>query len=674
MTSNLDHIKLSEAIFNEYNSAMTRGHREWEREARIGEDYYLGGGKQWDEEDKSLLEAENRPWLEADLLFSVVNTVLGYQTQTRMDLAYKPREAADQRTSDILTKLALFIIDQNKFPWKESQVFADGLIQSRGYYDIRMDFDNNSNGDVRVSVLDPLHVVPDPDANAYDPTEWSKVIVKEWITLDDTRETYGDGPYRRLLRFKDTITQSPWGEDGQGEPSNTFSDQGSYKWHYTDGTGTTYFRVLSKQYYKLTNRQFYVDLSSGDYIEIPKDTPKREINKTAKENNYEVITRLVKRVRWTIVAPNTVLHDDWSPYSRFTIIPYFPYFRRGKTASLISNSLRMQDMLNKVLSQLLHVVNTTANSGWIVAEDSLSNMDIDELEGRGSETGLVLAYRPGREKPEKIQSNPVPAGLKDLTTTAVELIRLITGVSETFQGGKGPEVSGVAIQSRVQQSAVQLATPIDNLFRTRNLVGEFLLELMQNFYTQERIFLVSSPGDAPIDTEIDEQEEITINQQLEDGEIINDLTVGKYDIVIADVPTAITFQNAQFAQALEMRKFGINIPDDEMVMMSTLARKQEIAKKVRGDLSEEQQRIQEETQRLQLENLQLENEKLKAEAADKNMKSVKTAVDAGVAITQNPNAGLIADTLIEDQEANNRVPLGQPLEPEMPLEDEQLIA
>ena len=53
-----------------------------------------------------------------------------------------------------------------------------------------------------------------------------------------------------------------------------------------------------------------------------------------------------------------------------------------------------------------------------------------------------------------------------------------------------------------------------------------------------------------------------------------------YDIVIADVPTQITFQNAQFQQAIEMRKFGVAIPDDEMVKMSTLARKNDIAKKI----------------------------------------------------------------------------------------------
>ena len=86
-----------------------------------------------------------------------------------MDIAYKPREVDDQDISDILSKLSMFLTDQNKYPWKESQMFSDGLIQQRGYIDLTMNFDENIYGDVNIEVLDPLNVIPDPDSNSYDP-------------------------------------------------------------------------------------------------------------------------------------------------------------------------------------------------------------------------------------------------------------------------------------------------------------------------------------------------------------------------------------------------------------------------------------------------------------------------------------------------------------------------
>ena len=41
-----------------------------------------------------------------------------------------------------------------------------------------------------------------------------------------------------------------------------------------------------------------------------------------------------------------------------------------------------QEQLNKISSQELHIVNTTANSGWVVESGSLSNMTEEELEER----------------------------------------------------------------------------------------------------------------------------------------------------------------------------------------------------------------------------------------------------------------------------------------------------
>jgi len=202
-------------------------------------------------------------------------------------------------------------------------------------------------------------------------------------------------------------------------------------------------------------------------------------------------------------------------------------------------------------------------------------------------------------------------------------------------------VSGTAIQSRVQQAAVQLAAPIDNLFRTRNMVAEKILDLIQSFYTEERTLVITGQ-DAQGQ---EEQEEVVINKEGPEG-LINDVSVGKYDVVIADVPTQITFQNAQFSQAIEMRKFGVEIPDDEMVRMSTLSRKNEIARKIEQTPSEEQQRLQAEEQRLSIEAIRVQNEKTENEAKEQESKTLKQAAEVASMITENPSLAPILDALM----------------------------
>jgi len=82
-------------------------------------------------------------------------------------------------------------------------------------------------------------------------------------------------------------------------------------------------RVISRQYYKLQNRKYFFDSTSGDVFPIPDDMKKKEYNSFAKQNKYEIIQKIVKRVRWTVTTRDVVLHDDWSPYDDFTIVPYF---------------------------------------------------------------------------------------------------------------------------------------------------------------------------------------------------------------------------------------------------------------------------------------------------------------------------------------------------------------
>lgn len=638
-------IDLANKQWDRFTIAMDRGHIEYQEQARKNEDFYFGGGYQWDPEVKAALEAIGKPWLEENIIFPTVNTVLGYQTQSRMDIAYKPREAGDQATSDILSKLAMFIVDQNKFPWLESQVFADGLIQQRGYFDIRMDFDENINGDIKITSLDPLDVIPDPDAKSYDPSDWSDVIITKWIPVDDIKIMYGTAKYRKVLQAISNNSEPDFGADDWGVERNKFASLGTGTF-YRDTDGEEHVRVLERQWYKLTTRDFWYDIETGDLIPIPDGMTEAQKKKAAKDQGYEILKRTVKRVRWTVSTFDVLLHDAWSPYEFFTVVPFFPYFRRGRTTGMVDNLIKTQEMLNKVYSQILHVVNTTANSGWKVEENSLVNMEVEDLETAGAQTGLVLEYKAGRTAPEKIEPNQVPTGLKDMINSGIDLIRMISGVSETFQGGKGPEVSGTAIQSRVHQSAIQLATPIDNLFRTRNMIGERVLKLIQQFYTEQRTFIITQE-----DTENNESEEVTINQQDDFGEIMNDVTVGRYDIVIADVPTQITFQNAQFQQALDMRKFGVNVPDDEMILMSTLSRKQEIAKKVSGEQSDEQQQMAMQQFEMQIKQMEEQIEKLQSESYNKRVDAAKKAADVAQMIAENPSIGPMIDSILREEEA-----------------------
>ena len=75
------------------------------------------------------------------------------------------------------------------------------------------------------------------------------------------------------------------------------------------------------------------------------------------------------------------------------------------------------------------------------------------------------------------------------------------------------------------------------------------------------------------------------------------------------------------------------MPDDEMVRMSTLSRKNEVAKKLENGPSPDQQ----EQMKLQLEQMEKMIEELEAKAKSKEAETLKQVAEVAQLIDQNPN-------------------------------------
>ena len=100
-------------IWRKFRSDMENGHEVYTHRAKYLEDMYLGAGRQWtaDENIKEELEASGKPVIELNLIGADIRRLLGYQTQSRLNIAYKPRGDGDLETAEVLSKIALFELD-----------------------------------------------------------------------------------------------------------------------------------------------------------------------------------------------------------------------------------------------------------------------------------------------------------------------------------------------------------------------------------------------------------------------------------------------------------------------------------------------------------------------------------------------------------------------------------
>jgi len=570
---------LAKRQWEAYTRARDHGHLDYVEIAKQCDAFYRG--EQWDEADISALDDQGRPALTINTILPTVNTVLGEQSTRRADVQFKPRGTGNQEIADVLTKLYMQIADNNKLEWIESQAFSDGLIQDRGWFDVRVDFSDHINGEVRIETKDPLDIIIDPDAKEYDPRTWNEIFETKWMSIEEIEETYGQGKADKLRMIAEVGTTL--GADSMEYEDETYGDTDKENYHGADYPNNPEdartlrsIRVVERQYYRLKDCILYVDPVSGDKRPVPYEWGKKKREKFADDYGLYIVEKKMRAVRWTVTADTVVLHDDWSPYEHFTLVPYFPYWRRGKPFGMVRNLISPQEQLNKISSQELHIVNTTANSGWIVESGSLTGMNADDLEEHGAETGLVLEFNRGSTPPGKIPPNQIPTGLDRIAQKAATNIKQISGISDSMLGTDGAEVSGVAIQAKQNRGVLMIQVPLDNLKKTRQYLAEKVLNLVQRYYTEERVVQITDE-----DNPFKPREPMPINQVTPEGEIINDLTLGEYDVIVATAPARDNFDEVQFAEAVELRKAGVPIPDDLIVEYSHLARKATIAQRIR---------------------------------------------------------------------------------------------
>lgn len=597
------------------------GHRDYVRNALMCSRYYAGD--QWDAEVKAQLDAEKRPALTLNMVLSTVNAMIGEQLERKVDVAFHASRNGTEDTAFALNTITRAILGANSYNDVEEQVFADGIITDRGFFDVRLSFENNIEGEIVITSEDGVDIIIDGEAKEYDPSTWRQVFISRWMTPDDIAVEFGE-------KYKDRIlTLAMDSEAGSSTKHFEFSDRtfgqdtGHTSTDVEERAKVSRVRVVERQHFVYTDVYKYVDQETGDMRQIPYGVDLEEAKAFAEDNGYLVLKTKGKRLRVTTSCADVLLSDDWSIYRTFTIIPFFPYFMRGRPHGVVRHLLDPQDLLNKTSSQELHIVNTTANSGWVVQEGSLVDMDADDLEERGAETGLVLQYKRGYEAPDKITPNQIPTGIDRISQKAAATIREISAINASMLGTGRADQSGKAQQLSTMRGQVQVSVVLNNLKRARRMVTRKILELVQDFYTETRYFKATDEG--VVSTSAD-QASVAINEPDDDGNILNDVTVGEYGFTVSHVPNGGSTHDMEFNEATRLREAGVAIPDHFMVKYSNLREREQLSEFIKqmngfGEQTEEEQQLQQIQQEFTIMQLEKTLQDMDASIAEKQSKA-----------------------------------------------------
>lgn len=593
------------------------GHDRWAETAKECVDFFEG--RQWSAEQITKLEEEGRPILTFNKIGRVVRLVLGYMQNYRTDATFIPANEgpSSPAVAEVLGRIYKQISTHNQLPFVDVEVFMDGIVTGRGFFDCRLSFDENDFGEVKIRSADPFSTIIDPDCNTYDLNETAKfVMVSRMASLDEIEAGYGREAAERARAFAMNLTGYEWSfglnrgfaDSGLISPPTNFSmtQDGmtevaeNYGWEMVDPARKN-VRILDIQHQVVEVDDVLVDLETGDKLPLPGRTEMATLMpgipfRTARQmfvekslyhaervgNPLGVAKRPIKRIRWSVMIADTLVHDDWSIYDAYTVTPFFPYFRRGMTRGMVADMLDPQREINKRRSNEIEIIGRGSKGMWLIPRGVVRPEEEDHWRKNSSMPGFVGFYDPKHSSgqiPKYESPAPFPANQERLEERATRDLLEVSGVNESALGQIDRAQSGVAIRNRQQQTVVGIQPFIDNFKRTKQLLARHCLEIIQKHYREERVFRILGE-DGKLSNFIINQRQFSANGDQIDR--LNDVTLGKYMVTVDETPLSASFQDKQFEEMLQiLQAIGpvgqalMQARPDLIVDMSSIPRKEE---------------------------------------------------------------------------------------------------
>lgn len=531
-------------------------------------------GKQWKETDKAELEESRRPALTINRILPMICSVYGEFSSMHSEFFFKGSRGGTKQVAGKLSTLIRHILNENRYhSGARGDVFLNGIITNRGAFVATMGDEIDPLGGVEIQAYDPRCIMIPADAKGYDTKDWPEVFTVEPWTYGEIEDTYGKEKaeqcfgeinatedFSRAGSFAHAQSVDDGGEDAQEENDNEYRDVYVHE-----------FRSMRKVWR-------FLDVETQDVFDVPQEEmTKAEAKRTATETGTLVQARVAPGIFFRQFCGETLLREGWSKINDFTVVPYFPYFVMGEVLGMVEPLISPQEQLNKLSSQMLHIINSTANSGWQVEEGSLVSPTADELARSGSKTGLVIVRRRGTAPAEKIIPNSIPTGIVQAADRAAMDMQYISNINDGVLGHTGVNVAGKVVQEKKASMQASLQMVFDNFKRTEEILARVILGYVQAYYTEQRVFRIVE-GRAPDRVT---ESTLAINTQGDYGAIVDDVTLGRYDVTVAHRPRQDVQDDAEFAELLQMKQIGIVIPDHQIVARSHLQNAEEMAKEMR---------------------------------------------------------------------------------------------
>jgi hypothetical protein len=199
---------------------------------------------------------------------------------------------------------------------------------------------------------------------------------------------------------------------------------------------------------------------------------------------------------------------------------------------MIRHAKDPQRMYNFWQTSITESIALAPKAKWVMAEGQDEGHE-NEWSQANIKSTAYLRYKQtdidGRPAPppQRLQPEPPPAGVMAAAGAINEDLQAIMGIFDPNQMPTG-NISGKALNGQQQQVDLTNFDYYDNLTRSISHTGKIILDLIPKIYDSQRVMRIIGDDGKP--------ELITLNERTAVGEVLNNVTVGEYDVVMETGP------------------------------------------------------------------------------------------------------------------------------------------
>jgi hypothetical protein len=482
------------------------------------DDLKFAGGDQWPVEIQNSRLLESRPYLTINKIDAYVRQITNQQRQQRPRMkAHGMNNESDAKVAEIITGILRHIENQSDADAAYDNAFDFAVRMGWGYWRVTHDYPRPDSFYQELYIKrieNPFMVYFDPNSTEPDGSDAEKCLITEVISKESFRKMYPDA------------------DDGAGfNPRGTGDSQS--EWITREDIR------IAEYFYTERIRTKLLLLSDGTTIyedEKPKETDMQDAG------IYVVSKRetVKKKIKWVKLTGMQVLErSDWAG----KYIPVIPCYgqqlivdSKKKKFGLTRMAKDPQRMYNFWSTALTESVALAPKAKYMLAEGQDEGHEM-EWNTANVKSMPILRYKQtdseGRPAPApiRIQPEPPPTGMVTALQGLNSDLMAVVGIYDPSQLPTGM-ISGKALNGQQQQTDMTNFHYYDNLTRSIRQCGRICLDLIPFIYSEERIMRIIGADGKP--------DMVTINQRGQDEQgidkILNDVTVGEYDIVMETGP------------------------------------------------------------------------------------------------------------------------------------------